>query len=128
MFGLVYSIKVFHFLSLIILFICESLKNISICFYYRLVFCNRSNEKLRNYPETNDYVGNQDIALSQTVSPEHHAQYEDLQTTSGNRSAHNYSRTNVRLQTIEDKYDYAKNIDSKNSKILNEFTYICCPL
>ncbi|VDI71506.1 Hypothetical predicted protein [Mytilus galloprovincialis] len=88
----------------------------------RRVFCKRSNEKLRNYPETNDYVGNQDIALSQAVSPERHAQYEDLQTTSGNRSAHNYSRTNVRLQTIEDKYDYANNIDSKNSKTLIDKT------
>ncbi|XP_052069260.1 uncharacterized protein LOC127708431 [Mytilus californianus] len=101
-----------------VLFLC--IVFIGICIGSRLVSCDKSKEKLRNNPETNDYIGNQNIALPQAVSPTRHVQYEDLHTTSGNRSTRNYSSTNIHLQNIDDKYDYAKNIVKNNSKTSND--------
>ncbi|CAC5371006.1 unnamed protein product [Mytilus coruscus] len=88
----------------------------------RFVFCAKSKEKLRNSPETNDYVGNQHIALPQAISPTRHGQYQNVHSKSGYKSTHNYSNTNIRLQNIDDKYDYSKNIETNNSKTFNDKT------
>ncbi|XP_052069368.1 uncharacterized protein LOC127708513 [Mytilus californianus] len=103
-----------------VLFLC--IVFVGICIRRRSVFCTKSKEKFRNNPETNDYIGNQDIALPQAVSPARHLQYEDLNAQSGNRSTHKYSSTNIHLQNIDDKFDYAKNIVTKSSKTSNDKT------
>ncbi|CAC5403037.1 unnamed protein product [Mytilus coruscus] len=95
---------------------------ISICIGRRFVFCAKSKKKFRNTPETNDYIGNQNIALPQAVSSTCHMQYEDLHTQSGNKSTPNYSNTTIHSQNIDDKYNYAKNIETNNSKTFNDKT------
>ncbi|XP_076075964.1 uncharacterized protein LOC143046770 [Mytilus galloprovincialis] len=104
-----------------VLFLC--LVFIGIFIGRRFLFCDKLNKKLKNNPETNDYVGNQNIALPQAVRPTtRNVQYEDLQNTSGNISTHNYSCTNVHSQNINDKYGYAKNIEKNKSKTFNDTT------
>ncbi|CAG2242848.1 unnamed protein product [Mytilus edulis] len=50
-----------------VLFLC--LVFIGIFIGRRFLFCDKLNKKLKNNPETNDYVGNQNIALPQAVRP-----------------------------------------------------------
>ncbi|XP_071130536.1 uncharacterized protein [Mytilus edulis] len=94
---------------------------IGICIGRRFMFCTKLEEKFRHNPETNDKLGNQNIAMPGAFSPVRHLQYEDLHTTSGS-STHNYSSTNIQLQNIDDKYDYAKTIETNKSKTFNDKT------
>ncbi|CAC5419477.1 unnamed protein product [Mytilus coruscus] len=103
-----------------VLFLC--IVFVGICIGRRFVFCTKSKEKFRNNPETNDYIGNLDIALPQAVTPARHVQYEYLNAQSRNRSTHKYSSTNIHLQNIDDKYDYAKNIVTNSSKTSDDKT------